>query len=157
MDAAATATTTAAYTVRYNRTSVHIEGLGSAGNYGPNAGMDLGEGYVRYDAYSHCPALTRGAIRMQPQTDTVVKRLGNGRVRRHSVVTTYSTAADALRAAEALAYSVRNKMCTKCAERAAQVAATEAPALTDAERAALVAERDQVAARLAEIDALLAR
>lgn len=146
----------ATYRIRYNRTAIHIEGLESAGNYGPNAGADLGEGYVRYAPQSHCPALTRHAVHMAYHTTSVTTPLGNGRVRHSSVAVEYTTAAEALAAAVQRNRIHGGKVCAKCQARAEEVAATEAPVVTAEERAALVAEAADLRARLAEIDALLA-
>lgn len=63
--------------VTKGRGMVHIDGIGSQGNYGANAGLDIGRGQVEYQADSHCGGLSRiGAFRHVPSGhDTIHEAL----------------------------------------------------------------------------------
>lgn len=150
------APTAPALRIRYNKSSIHIQGLGEAGNYGAHAGQDLGEGYVRYAPESHCPALTRSGWNMGVVTECHEDRsAGNGRVKRTYTDQVWTSATEALAAARLRSAVHGGRVCAKCEARAEDVAATEVPALSDEARAALVAEAATLRARLAEIAALI--
>ncbi len=106
-----TDTATATITLRYNKTSVHIDGLDTRTTGGGN---DTGRGYVTYAAQSACPALTRGAIRMG-YVKMAVRNRETGDV---ESVDTWATPAEALAAAELYGGTRRVKVCQHCANAA---------------------------------------
>ena len=150
-----TTTATRTYRIRFPRRGlVHIEGFDAATTGGGN---DMGS-HISYAAESHCAALTRGAYSMGQETVPVVLRheddatIAPGKIRRVSRVVEYTTAADALAGAEAYGRTHGGDVCSNCRAAAERTMATE----VDPARVALLAERDQLIARLAEIDAQLA-
>ncbi len=57
--------------VQKGKGMVHIDGIGSQGNYGVHAGEDIGRGQVEYQAQNHCGGLTRiGVFRYVPSGHT---------------------------------------------------------------------------------------
>lgn len=97
---------TGTLSLRYNRTSVHIDGLGHRGSYGKNAGGDMGRGFVEYVPNSHCPALSRSISKMAVKATS--KR----------EVIYFETAEEALLAAQRHARIYGGKVCAKCTEAA---------------------------------------
>ncbi len=106
-----TATTARPLVLRYNKTSVHIEGLDTRTTGGGN---DTGKGYVSYAASSACPALTRGAIRM----GYVKMALRNRETGEVESVNEWATPAEALAAAELYGNVHRAKVCQHCGNAA---------------------------------------
>jgi hypothetical protein len=94
------------FTIRYNRTSVHIQGCAAA-TQTTGDGEDNGSGVVAYYAESACGSLTRNGYRM-------------------AVGQSYETAAEARDAAQAKAKSLGLKFCKNC-ETAVQWAVANAP------------------------------
>lgn len=92
------------FTIRYNRTSVHIQGCEAATQ---TTGDDNGSGVVAYYAESACGSLTRNGYRM-------------------AVGESYETAAEARDAAQAKAKSLGLKFCKNC-ETAVKWAVANAP------------------------------
>jgi hypothetical protein len=107
-------------TIRYNRSSVHIEGLETLVTGGGN---DMGSHISNY-SYSTCPALTRYATTMGYLSETVELRNAEdptipvGRVKRSKVVREFETAAEALEAAREYVSIHGGKVCLKCEARA---------------------------------------
>jgi hypothetical protein len=94
------------FTIRYNRTSVHIQGC-EAATQTTGDGEDNGSGVVAYYAESACGSLTRNGYRM-------------------AVGESYETAAEARDAAQAKAKSLGLKFCKNC-ETAVKWAVANAP------------------------------
>ncbi len=94
------------FTIRYNRTSVHIQGC-EASTQTTGDGGDNGSGVVAYYAESACGSLTRNGYRM-------------------AVGESYETAVEARDAAQAKAKSLGLKSCKNC-ETAVKWAVANAP------------------------------
>ena len=99
------------YKLRYNKSSVHIEGFETRTTGG---GVDTGKGYVSYYALSHCPALTRGAVRM----GYVVMGVRNPETREVERVSEWDTVEGVLAAFDTYARVHNAKPCQKCREAA---------------------------------------
>lgn len=114
-------------TIRYNRSSVHIQGIPEA-TTAPVADTSSKTGVVSYYAQSACGGLTRSGHRM-------------------AVSDTYDNAADALKGAEMKAKSLGLKLCKNC-EKAAKWAIASAPVDTESEE--FQAKKERVNAELEE-------
>lgn len=143
------------YTIRFPRKGlVHIAGFEPATKGGGN---DMGD-HVSYAPESHCPTLTRRGHLMSEKTQQVTLRhedddtITPGRVRRVSRVMEWATAREVLEAAREHARIFNHDICGCCLAAAERTVLEEAPAI---DREALAAERAELVARLAEIDALL--
>lgn len=108
------------YRIRYNKSSIHIEGFDTATTGG---GQDMGS-HVSYAAYSHCPALTRHAARMGFQNRVIELRheddptIAPGRVRRGTEVAEWDDPRAVLEAARLRNRVHGGKVCAKCTEAA---------------------------------------